>query len=145
MISANVPLPRLIGGLAVAVSAAYVLTHLPGDAVVLVHDAGGVSEFAHRRAVDIVGLKTPASIAAHARWTWPTCGAARGTAVAAIARESGASYFVALTGWDAPLREGLEAEGFVLTPVRRPPIGESGGYTVYRFDAQSGRPTAAEK
>jgi hypothetical protein len=113
-------------------SAEWLDTHVPPDAVLLVHDAGGVSEFAHLRAVDIVGLKTPSSIAAHARWTWPTCGVARGTALAAIARNSRASHLVALTGWNASLRADLEAQGFSLTTIRpAPPLERA--YTVYRL------------
>ena len=113
-------------------SAEWLDAHLPGDAVLLVHDAGGISEFAHLRAVDLVGLKTPSSMAAHARWTWPTCGAARSTAFAAIVEKSGASHLVALTGWDALLRRDLEAEGFLLTPIRSEPSREM-AYTVYRL------------
>jgi hypothetical protein len=119
-------------------TAEWVDAHLPADAVLLVHDAGGVSEFAHRRAVDIVGLKTPSSIAAHARWTWPTCGVARRTAFAAIAENSRASHLVALTGWDAPLRESLEEQGFSLTPVRSAPA-QGLGYTVYRLQKKETR------
>jgi GNAT superfamily N-acetyltransferase len=116
----------------VRAAAEWVDAHVPADAVLLVHDAGGISEFAHRRAVDIVGLKTPSSIAAHERWTWPSCGARLGNAVVEIARNSGATYFVAVTGWDEALRGGLEANGFVLTPVRTPGFVEW-GYTVYRL------------
>ena len=105
----------------------------PPQAILLVHDAGGISEFAHHPAVDLVGLKTPSSIEAHARWTWPSCVAARGRAVGAIARDSGATYFVGVTGWKEYLKADLEAEGFRLTPIREPPTGSKGGYTVYRL------------
>ena len=149
----RVPLP-IAGGIAVAVIAAQLMfghdqnagfsrdikataewidATLPKSAVLLVHDAGGISEFAHHRAVDLVGLKTPSSVAAHARWTWPSCVAQRGTAVTAIARASGANYFVAVTGWDESLRPYLIEGGFDLTPVRQPPAGR-GGYTVYRME-----------
>jgi len=117
----------------VVASAEWIDDHVPPDAVLLVHDAGGISEFAHRRAVDLVGLKTPASIQAHARWTYPSCGRARRVAVDAIARESGASYFVGLSGWEEPLRADLEANGFTLTARRRPPVGVRAGYTVYQL------------
>jgi hypothetical protein len=116
-------------------SAEWLDAHLPADTVLLVHDAGGISEFAHLRAVDLVGLKTPSSMAAHARWTWPTCGAARSTAFAAIAGNSGASHLVALTAWDALLRADLEAQGFSLTPIRSEPSREM-AYTVYRLRKQ---------
>lgn len=114
-------------------TAEWIDAQLPKSAILLVHDAGGISEFAHHRAVDLVGLKTPSSIAAHERWTWPSCVAERGTAVSHIARNSGADYFVAMTGWDEFLRPHLIAGGFRLTPLRQPPDGP-GGYTVYRMD-----------
>lgn len=112
-------------------SSEWIDAHVPEDAIVLVHDAGGISEFAHRRVVDLVGLKTPSSIEAHARWTWPTCGIAFGTAVAAIARQSAASYLVAHGLWESPIRKALEADGFVVTPERR--TSRPDGYTVYRL------------
>ena len=80
-----------------------------------------------------MGLKTPSSIAAHARWTWPSCVAERGTAVSEIARNSGADYFVAMTGWDEFLRPHLVAGGFRLMLLRQPP-DRKGGYTVYRME-----------
>ena len=149
----RIPLP-VAGGVAIAVIAAQTMfglnqnagfsrdiketaewidASLPKSAILLVHDAGGISEFAHHRAVDLVGLKTPSSIVAHARWTWPSCVAERGTAVSDIARNSGADYFVAVTGWDEFLRPNLIAGGFRLTPLRQPPDGK-GGYTVYRME-----------
>ena len=114
---------------------------LGSDAVVLVHDAGTPSELARSRLVDIVGLKTPGSIAVHARVTGPTCGAGRPQAIAEIARSSAASHFMVLKEWDAifKMTDGLRQEGFSLTPLR-----ESGrierGYTVFRLErnTQSG-------
>jgi len=118
----------------VKAAAEWVDAHVPPGAIVLVHDAGAISEFAHHPAVDLVGLKTPSSIAAHARWTWPSCVVERGTAVNAIARASGAEYFVAATGWDEYLSPHLRA-GFVLTTLRRPP--GAFGYTIYRIEQKS--------
>jgi hypothetical protein len=108
--------------------------NVPADAVVLVHDAGAVSMFAHRRAVDLVGLKTIASIGVHQRWTMPSCGRDRAIAVAEIARQSHASYVMIVSDWDEmfQLRSGLEANGFVLTPLRTPPLNAR-GYTIYRI------------
>jgi len=114
---------------------------LPADAVLLVHDAGAISEFAHHRAVDLVGLKSPSSVDTHARWTRTSCLADRGTAIAAIARDSGASHLIALTGWDVFLRPNLEAGGFVLTPIREPPPGKP-GYTVFRLERPGATPTS---
>jgi hypothetical protein len=113
-------------------TAEWVDAHVPADATVLLHDAGLFSELAHRRAVDLVGLKTPSSIDAHARWTWASCGPDRHRAVGEIARSSGATWFIARIGWDAPLRADLEAEGFGLTPLRTS-TDRVGGYTVYRL------------
>jgi hypothetical protein len=116
-------------------AAKWVDTNVPADAVVLVHDAGAISLFAHRRAVDLVGLKTASSIDAHRRWTAPSCGRDRPAAIADIALASHASYAVAVSDWDEmfAIRSGLEANGFVLTPVRTPPA-HARGYTVYRLE-----------
>ena len=115
-------------------TAKWVDSNVPADAVVLVHDAGAISLFAHRRAVDLVGLKTASSIDAHRRWTAPSCGRDRPTAIADIALASHASYAVVVSDWDETfaIRSGLEANGFVLTPVRTPPP-HTRGYTVYRL------------
>jgi hypothetical protein len=115
-------------------TATWVDTNVPADAVVLVHDAGAISLFAHRRAVDLVGLKTASSIEAHRRWTAPSCGRDRPSAIADIALASHASYAVVVSDWDETfaIRSGLEAHGFVLTPVRTPPALRR-GYTVYRL------------
>jgi hypothetical protein len=105
---------------------------VPADAVMLVHDAGVISEFAHRRAVDLVGLKSPASVEAHAKWTRPSCGANRSAAVAAILRASGASYLIVDAAWNRTfrLREGLTADGFVLDLIWS--VRPSYGYSIYR-------------
>lgn len=114
----------------------WVEQRVPGEDVVLIHDAGAISVFARHRAVDMVGLKTIASIEAHRRWTVPSCGRERTQAVADIARRSHASYAVVASTWDDifQLRSGLEASGFTMTPLRLP-AQEQRGYTVYRLDA----------
>ena len=116
----------------------WVDTNVPADAVVLVHDAGAISTFAHRRAVDLVGLKTASSIEAHRRLTAPSCGRDRPAAIADIAVASHASYAVLVSDWDETfeIRRGLEANGFVLTPLRTPP-SRARGYTVYRLEPVS--------
>jgi hypothetical protein len=116
-------------------TSAWVEQHVPADAVLLVHDAGAISVFARHRAVDLVGLNTAGSIAAHRRWTLPSCGGARASAVADIARTSHASYAVFVSDWDANfnLRSGLAAHGFALTTLRTPQPGIR-GYTVYQID-----------
>jgi hypothetical protein len=110
----------------------WVEAHTPSDAVILVHDAGAISEFATRSAVDMVGLKTPSSIAMHNLWTTPSCGAERSKAVSAIARNSHASYVIVTPAWDSifHLRDGLMGEGMPTTLVWTAPHG---GYRVYRF------------
>jgi hypothetical protein len=116
----------------------WVEQHVPREDVVLIHDAGAISVFARHRAVDVVGLKTIASIEAHRQWTVPSCGRERAHAVAEIARRSHASYAVVASTWDDvfQLRSGLEASGFTMTPLRSPEQ-EQRGYTVYRLDADT--------
>jgi hypothetical protein len=111
---------------------AWVEAHTPADAVILVHDAGAISEFAMHPAVDMVGLKTPSSMAAHNRWTAPSCGIERSKAVSAIARSSHASYMIVTPAWDSifHLRDGLTREGMPTTLIWTAPRG---GYRVYRF------------
>jgi hypothetical protein len=55
--------------------ATWVEAHSAPDDILLVHDAGAISVFADRRAVDLVGLKTPASArpgtrSAHLAFMW---------------------------------------------------------------------------
>lgn len=107
--------------------------HVPEGAVVLVHDAGAVSVFAHRRAADLVGLKTPASMVAHAQWTWPSCGANRADAIRAIVSQSGARYLITIAYWDETygIVTGLRARGVAVDAVRKPPTPT--GYTIWRL------------
>ena len=111
---------------------------VPDGAVVLVHDAGAISVFAHRRAVDLVGLKSPKSVAANARWTWPSCGADRADAIVAIVKESGARYLVTIGFWEDTygIVSGLQARGVVLEAIRRPPTPS--GYTIWRLVSAPG-------
>lgn len=117
-------------------AAAWLDQHTRGDAVVLVHDAGLVSEFAHRRMVDFVGLKTPASIDTHAALTFPTCGARRTEAVLSIAVSSQAQYLVVETGWDRVLNlePAARIRGLKLTRVRVPTSARLFGQNIYRLD-----------
>jgi hypothetical protein len=73
--------------------------HVQPEEKVLVHDAGYVGYAVRAHIVDLVGLKTPSSLPAH-RETWRTCGAARGPAVAKIARDQHPDYLVVLNSWD---------------------------------------------
>jgi hypothetical protein len=117
-------------------AAAWIDQHTPGDAVVLVHDAGLVSEFAHRRIVDFVGLKTPASIDTHAALTFPTCGARRTEAVLSIAVSSQAQYLVVETGWERVLNlePAARLHGLKLIQVRVPASARLFGQNIYRLD-----------
>lgn len=105
--------------------------HLPAGTPVLVHDAGVAAFRSRLHLIDLVGLKTPASVSPHRRWTLPSHGRAVGKALDEIARQSGARYFIDRR--DDPfwgrLATGLAAEGWILTPV----YGADRGYAVYRL------------
>lgn len=110
--------------------ARWMRANLPRGATVLVHDVGYVSWATTFRLVDIVGLKSPGSLAPHRVHTWPTCGAGRGEAVARIARESRADHLVVLQRWDEIYRfvESLRARRWTVTPLRT-----EGAYRVFRI------------
>src|SRR5262249_61258387 len=109
---------------------------------VLVPAAGGLSVFSTNALVDLVGLKTPSSIAEHQRWTLPSCGRERGKAVAAIAQSSGAGYFVVALDWDYTFAftTQLRVEGFQLQSLRTRPGGPY-AYSVYRLTLPPGTTT----
>jgi hypothetical protein len=104
--------------------------NLPKDATVLIHDAGAISFYTHLHLVDLVGLKTPASVEAHRRFTYPSLGRRRGDAIDAIARQAHAGYFVVMDSFEKAwgLREGLLAHGWSVDPIKH-----DGDYTVYRL------------
>jgi hypothetical protein len=112
----------------------WIETHTAADAAILVHDAGAMSVFAHRRLVDIVGLKTPSSVDAHARWTWPTCGEDRALAVDSIARSARPQFLVVANDWDRIFRfsGALSAHGWHLTMLRAH-TSSPRSYAVYRL------------
>lgn len=115
-------------------SAEWIDAHAEPGATILIHDAGAMSVFAHHSLVDLVGLKTPSSIAAHQRDTWPSCGAGRGVADAAIARDSGASYLMVVSDWEPAFHvaDGITAQGIRLSLLRPAPAPR--GYAIYRID-----------
>lgn len=94
----------------------WLAAHVSEDDVVLVHDAGYVSLRGRQPLVDLVGLKSPSSVAAHRRWTWTAC-RRDPRAIDEIARESGARYLVVLDDWDRLFRlsEGLRSMGWHVT------------------------------
>jgi hypothetical protein len=84
----------------------------------------------------MVGLKSPESIPAHRRWTFPSCGAERDKAIAAIATATQATHLVTVRSFEKWLhiREGLERDGFTLDALR---IGEGPeGYIIDRISAR---------
>jgi hypothetical protein len=110
---------------------------LPADARILIHDAGYVGWKTRFRLVDVVGLKTPSSIAAHRRFTLPSAGADRGSAVAEIARQSRPTHAIIL---DQPfwgdIAGHLRKAGWQLQPLR--PEGDT-LYQVYRLTPPDNR------
>lgn len=115
-------------------TAAWIGRETPADARLLVHDAGGLSVLTRHPLVDMVGLKSPASIGEHARTTWPSCGRQRSQAIDAIARAGQPQYLVVVDEWERIFRiaDGLKAAGWTLTAVRTHPPGTN-GYDVYRL------------
>ena len=86
---------------------------LPGS-VLLIHDAGYIAYATRFPLVDLVGLKTPDSVAAHRALTHPSGGALRGQAVSQIALAHHADYLIVLNGWEQAfgLASGLRAQGW---------------------------------
>jgi hypothetical protein len=105
--------------------------NLPASAPVLVHDAGVIAYATRLHLVDVVGLKTPAARIKHQRLTLPTRGAARGRAVAEIARDARVRYAIVADdggNWSMIGRSLAEA-GWALAPMRVPRV--KGGYVIY--------------
>jgi hypothetical protein len=104
--------------------------NLPTDSVLLIHDAGYIAWATQFRMVDLVGLKTPSSIAPHQQLTLPSGGTRRAEAMASIARNAHASHLVVLETWDDAfsITSGLRSQGMLLEPLRR-----GGAYKVYRL------------
>ncbi len=94
--------------------AAWCNANLPPGATLLVHDAGYIAYATRFHLVDLVGLKTPSSVAAHRALTHPSGGALRGAAVSRIAREGHADYLLVLWTWerDSRLAGGLRDAGW---------------------------------
>lgn len=111
---------------------------LPADARLLIHDAGYLAYAGHRNMTDLVGLKTPSSVAYHRLYTQPS-GGDRRKALSLIAGCAGATHAVLLQNpqrsW-SPIAPELESQGWQLTLLRPAPSGS--GYTVYAM-----RPPAA--
>jgi hypothetical protein len=99
--------------------ASWLNSHAAPHTSVLVHDAGYLSEHTEMSLTDLVGLKTPASVAIHKRLTGPSAGARRDEAVHAIACLARPAYYVGLDGWERQfgLAAGLGRFGWAPTPV----------------------------
>lgn len=113
-------------------SAAWVASHVPRDAVVLVHDAGKISLVGEQPLVDLVGLKSAFSIEVHRATTFKACHRVP-MAISEIARHAGASYLVVTEDWDRLFRltESLRFTGWT---VERADVERgSSTYRVYRI------------
>lgn len=115
------------------VVAAWARDHLPASAPILIHDAGYIAYATDLRLVDMVGLKTPASASAHARWTLPSCGRKRHQAIHDIALASNAKYLIVLNEWDRlfGLVPSLAHHGWKGRLVR--PVPGRKGYVIYEI------------
>lgn len=94
--------------------------HLPADSRVLVHDAGVPAYATDLRLVDLVGLKTPASVQEHLRLTEPSQGERRGEAIDAIALNTRPSHAIVLndeTGFWGRISDDLSRHGWTLTAI----------------------------
>lgn len=105
--------------------------HLPSDARILIHDAGYMGWATDYRLVDLVGLKTPASIEVHRRYTLPSAGLDRSKAIAQIAAQQQVTHAIILDGlfW-RDIADGLRQHGWRLDPMRK---GPGTHYHVYRL------------
>lgn len=110
-------------------TAAWATQNLVPDARILLHDAGMFAWDTSFSLVDIVGLKTPSSIAAHEKFTLPTAGQNRSAAVDEIASKGDVTHAIILNDffW-GQLPDDLRAAGWALTPIREP---DGFGYVVY--------------
>ncbi len=105
------------------------MAQVPPGATVLIHDAGMVAwGRPNARLIDVVGLKTPSSVAFHRAYTRGGCQWDR--ALDAIARKNNATYALILQEpfWDCVSAD-LTRAGWVLTPL---PSGQS-RYQLYRI------------
>ncbi len=78
--------------------AAWVAKNIPQDSVVLVLDAGRISQIGVQPLVDLVGLKSIESAYVHQELTDKSCN--RALAIDTIAQNTHAQYFVTTTDWE---------------------------------------------
>jgi hypothetical protein len=105
--------------------------HLPAEARILIHDAGYFAWATPFALFDVVGLKTPSSIADHRRWTLPSRAQERHVAVHEIAKRNRVTHAVILNDefW-GDLAHDLRRHGWGLKPMREP---AAYGYIVYEL------------
>lgn len=96
-----------------AATADWVASHLPQEAVVMIHDAGRISLVGKQPLVDFVGLKSSYSMKVHKTTTYQQCQRVP-MAVSDIARHAHVSYVVVAADWDKifGLTESLRVTGW---------------------------------
>ncbi len=104
----------------------WVRTHLPPDAIVLIHDAGLISTVGTQPLIDLVGLKSPSSTIINKRILYKEC-RRDPAAISDIALQGNASYLVVNRNWDRifKLTSALKAEGWT---VRRADVERRKSY-----------------
>ncbi|MBT9292255.1 hypothetical protein [Prosthecodimorpha staleyi] len=103
---------------------------LPANARLLIHDAGYIAWATSLPLIDMVGLKTPSSIAEHRALTLPSNGVRRGEAIARIAARGAVSHAIVLDDWNERfgIVDGLIEAGWTVAPT-----GPAGAYRLYRL------------
>lgn len=96
--------------------------------VVMIHDAGFISNISNNKLVDLVGLKTSTSVGINKVTRWKACGNDP-RAIDAIASMNNAKYFIVLNVWDDifQLTNSLRYMGWRVNRV-----DESRGETAYK-------------
>ena len=105
--------------------------NLPGDARILIHDAGYFAWRTNFHLVDLVGLKSLSSIAVHRRLTLASSGTKRGEAISQIAHKGRVTHAIILERpfW-RDIHRDLRQQGWQVEPLRADP-GQL--YRLYRL------------
>ncbi len=114
--------------------------HLPPGSRILLHDAGYLSFATQFPLIDLVGLKTPSSVAIHRRLTYPTGGMTRAVAISEIAARSHPDYLIVVGDWERTfhIAAGLHQNGWNVEPIG-PMRSQSGlhHYLIFRISQKS--------